>query len=78
MPKTGLAAMFLAKMSLGLESDLSGINKYIGKEKKYQPNEENYLAYRELIPIFIRLSRELSSEYGNIAKFQREFPKLYN
>lgn len=73
-----LAAMFLAKMSLGLESDLSGINKYIGKEKKYQPNEENYLAYRELIPIFIRLSRELSSEYSNIAKFQREFPKLYN
>lgn len=73
-----LAAMYLAKMSLGLESSLSGITKYIGKEQKYAPNKDNYPIYRKLIPIYIRLSRELSSEYDNIAEFQREFPKLYN
>lgn len=73
-----LAAMYLAKMSLGLESDLQGITKYIGKEKKYQPDENNYPIYRKLIPIYIRLSRELAGEYDDIANFQREFPKLYN
>ena len=73
-----LAAMYLAKMSLGLESDLQGITKYIGKEKKYQPDKDNYPIYRKLIPIYIRLSRELASEYDDIAEFQREFPKLYN
>ena len=70
--------MYLAKMSLGLESDLQGITKYIGKEKKYQPDKDNYPIYRKLIPIYIRLSRELASEYDDIAEFQREFPKLYN
>jgi gluconokinase len=72
-----LAAMYLAKMSLGLESDLTGIHKYIGKERHYQPNEANFAAYRKLIPIFIRLSRELSKEYESIADFQRQFPQLY-
>ena len=72
-----LAAMYLAKMSLGMESNLSGITKYIGKEKKYQPNKDNYKAYRKLIPIFIRLSRELSKEYESIADYQREFSKIY-
>ena len=73
-----LAAMYLAKMSLGLESDLEGITKYIGKEKKYEPNKDNYPIYRKLIPIYIRLSRELASEYDSIADFQREFPQMYN
>lgn len=72
-----LAAMYLAKMSLGLESDLTNIVNYIGKEKKYEPNEENFAAYRALIPIFIRLSRELATEYQSIADFQRHFPTLY-
>lgn len=73
-----LAAMYLAKMSLGMESDLYGITKYIGKEKKYEPDKNNYPIYRKLIPIYIRLSRELSNEYASIADFQREFPKIYN
>ena len=64
-------------MSLGLESDLTNIVNYIGKEKKYEPNEENFAAYRALIPIFIRLSRELATEYQSIADFQRHFPTLY-
>lgn len=69
-----LAAMYLAKMALGLETDLEGINKYIGAEKAYEPNEATFKRYRTLIPIFIRLSRELSTEYKSIADYQREFP----
>lgn len=70
-----LAAMFLAKMSLGLEDNLADISKYIGDENVYHPNEENYAKYRALIPIYIRLSRELSKEYKSIADYQREFPE---
>lgn len=68
-----LAAMFLAKMSLGLENKLEDISKYIGSEKRYTPDETVYEKYRKLIPIYIRLSRELSSEYKSIADYQREF-----
>lgn len=68
-----LAAMFLAKMALGLEDNLEDIKKYLGKSNKYQPNEDTFKKYRALIPIFIRLSRELSTEYKSIAEYQREF-----
>lgn len=73
-----LAAMYLAKMSLGMESDLAGITKYIGKEKHYEPNKENYEIYRKLKPIYINLIQKLEEEYADIANFQREFPKMYN
>jgi gluconokinase len=68
-----LAAMFLAKMALGMEDDLADIKKYLGKEHRYQPNEETFERYRKLIPIYIRLSRDFSTEYKDIADYQREF-----
>ncbi len=73
-----LAAMFLAKMSLGLEDKLEDIKKYIGSEKKYEPDDATYERYRRLIPIYIRLSRELATEYKSIADYQREFPDAEN
>ena len=73
-----LAAMFLAKMSLGLEDKLEDIKKYIGPEKKYEPDDATYERYRRLIPIYIRLSRELATEYKSIADYQREFPDAEN
>ena len=36
-----------------------------------KPKAENFDVYRELIPIWIRLTRELSPEYSAIADFQR-------
>lgn len=69
-----LAAMFLAKMALGMEDKLEDIKKYLGKENKYQPNEETFARYRKLVPIYLRLSREFSTEYKAIADYQREFP----
>ena len=68
-----LAAVTIAKKSLGLIDDISVIKDYIGETHTYQPNKENYAAYRELVPIFIRLSRQLQTEYANIADFQRKF-----
>lgn len=66
-----LAATVLAMKSIGAIDDISEIKNYIGKTNTYQPNEENYGVYRELVPIYIRLSRQLQTEYANIADFQR-------
>ncbi len=51
-----LAAMFLAKMALGMEDNLEDIKKYMGKETVYKPNEKVFARYRKLIPIYLRLS----------------------
>lgn len=68
-----LAAVVLAMKSIGTIDDLSEIEKFIGKTNTYQPNPDNFPVYRELVPIYIRLSRQLQTEYANIANFQRKF-----
>ncbi len=58
----------MAMHSLGLVDDLTDIKRFIGETKTYQPNPANYEVYRELMPIYIRLSRQ-------IADFQRRHAK---
>ncbi|MCT0484776.1 gluconokinase [Weissella paramesenteroides] len=66
-----LAATVMAQKALGLIDNLEVIGDMIGEANTYQPNPENYDAYRELTPIFIRLSRQLQTEYKAIADYQR-------
>jgi gluconokinase len=66
-----LAATVMAQKALGLIDNLEVIGDMIGEANTYQPNPENYEAYRELTPIFIRLSRQLQTEYKAIADYQR-------
>jgi gluconokinase len=70
-----LAATVMAQKALGLIDDISEIKNMIGESKTYSPNPENYEVYRELAPIFIRLSRQLQTEYTNIADFQKKHNK---
>ncbi|MGX7042149.1 gluconokinase [Leuconostoc holzapfelii] len=70
-----LAAVIVAQKALGLIDDLYDIEKYVGSANTYQPMPENFEAYRELAPIFIRLSRQLQTEYENIATYQRKHTK---
>lgn len=67
-----LAATVMAQKALGMIDSLDVIGDMIGSSNTYAPNPENYEAYRELAPIFIRLSRQLQTEYKNIADFQRK------
>ncbi|MDF7626403.1 gluconokinase [Leuconostocaceae bacterium ESL0723] len=67
-----LAAVIMAQKALGKIDSIYEIANYIGDSNTYQPDPENFQAYRELAPIFIRLSRQLQTEYDNIARFQRE------
>ena len=66
-----LAATVMAQKALGLVDNLEVIGDMIGEANTYQPNPDNYEAYRELTPIFIRLSRQLQTEYKAIADYQR-------
>lgn len=70
-----LAATVVAKKALGIMDNLEDIGELVGESNTYQPNPENYEVYRELAPIFIRLSRQFSPEYENIANFQRKHNK---
>lgn len=67
-----LAATVMAQKALGVVDDLTVIDRMIGEATTYAPEPDNYDVYRELAPIFIRLSRQLQTEYQNIAQFQRE------
>jgi gluconokinase len=73
-----LAAVIVAKKALGEIDSIEEISNYLGESNTYQPNSENYQVYRELAPIFIRLSRQLQTEYDNIAEFQRTHTEKNN
>ncbi|AEN99460.1 gluconokinase [Lactobacillus sanfranciscensis] len=69
---TALGAATLGMYSLGMISSLYDVSKFVGVTNTHKPNPKNYEAYRELIPIYIRLSRYLKPEYKNIATYQRK------
>ncbi|ETO40089.1 Gluconokinase [Fructilactobacillus florum 8D] len=69
---TALGAATLGMYSLGMIDSLYDVHKFVGVTNKHHPNQENYEAYRQLVPIYIRLSRYLQPEYKNIATYQRE------
>ncbi|CAI2625435.1 Xylulose kinase [Apilactobacillus kunkeei] len=69
---TALGAATLGMYSLGIIDDLEKVKDFVGVTNAHKPNPDNYKVYRELAPIYIRLSRQLQTEYKNIAEFQRK------
>lgn len=67
-----LGAIVMAEKALGLIESLDAIEEMVGNSKVYQPEQENFENYRALSPIFIRLSRAVSSEYESLSNYQRE------
>ena len=63
-----LAATVMAQKVLGMVDSLDVIGGMIGDSNTYEPMPENYAVYRALSPIFIRLSRQLQTEYETIAE----------
>ncbi|KAF0336492.1 glycosyltransferase [Pediococcus acidilactici] len=68
-----MGAMVIAQISLGLAKNLTKVEDFLVKDavNTYEPNPANFRAYRDLMPIYIRLSRELAGEYDSIAEYQR-------
>src|SRR5699024_1703245 len=70
-----LGAAVLGMYALGYIDDLSAVKDMVGVTDVHKPNEENFQVYRELLPIWIRLSRVLEPEYKSIAEFQKKHVK---
>lgn len=71
---SALGAVVIAMKSLGLIDDLSAVKDMVGVTNTHHPDPSVFPIYRELLPIWIRLTRELSTEYTAIADFQRRHP----
>ncbi|WP_226527599.1 gluconokinase [Metabacillus niabensis] len=68
-----LGAIVLGMYGLGEIDSLSEVEKMVGSIHSHTPNKEATAAYRELMPIFIRLPRLLENEYSAISAFQQKF-----
>ena len=47
------------------------VSSMIGETYEHTPNRDNSAIYKELLPIYIRISRKLEEDYQAIADFQR-------
>lgn len=71
---SALGAVVLGMKSLGLVDSLSAVSDMVGVTNVHHPNAANFEVYRDLLPIWIRLTRSLATEYDQIADFQRKHP----
>ncbi|SFJ86562.1 gluconate kinase, FGGY family [Halobacillus dabanensis] len=66
-----LGACILGLYATGKVESFEVASEMIGSTHQHTPNEEAAVEYRQLLPIFIDLSRRLSSDYTRIAEYQR-------
>ncbi|MCI1986237.1 MAG: gluconokinase [Lactobacillus sp.] len=68
---SALGAVVLGMQALGLIDSLDAVAEMVGATNVHEPNKATFGAYRTLLPIWIRLAREVAGEYAAIAAFQR-------
>ncbi|MFB4167297.1 gluconokinase [Virgibacillus sp. JSM 102003] len=68
-----LGAVVLGMYALSEIEDFSVVSEMVGNTNTHNPDEERTNIYRELLPIYIRISRTLNDEYDSIAAFQRKY-----
>jgi len=68
-----LGAAVVGMKSIGVIEELAEVKNFVGETTTYAPNPEHFNVYRELVPIYIRLTRQLQTEYQTIADFQRRY-----
>ncbi|MBN8198915.1 MULTISPECIES: gluconokinase [Bacillaceae] len=68
-----LGAAILGLYALGVVEDLNVVSDMVGATFSHQPKEEDAKVYRELMPIYIRLSRLFENEYESLSDFQRKY-----
>ncbi|RNF39873.1 gluconokinase [Planococcus salinus] len=67
-----LGAVVLGMYAVGEIDDFSIVSDMIGETHTHHPNAATSEIYKELLPIYIRLSRLLTEEYESISDFQRK------
>ncbi|MNI32509.1 hypothetical protein D3C73_864230 [compost metagenome] len=63
-------------LALGKIDSFDVVSSMIGSTIEHNPIKEHSAIYNELLPIYIRISRQLTEEYDAIAKFQRNMNKI--
>lgn len=71
-----LGAVVLGLLALGKIDSFDVVSSMIGSTIEHNPIKEHSAIYNELLPIYIRISRQLTEEYDAIAKFQRNMNKI--
>lgn len=66
-----LGACILGLYAAGKTDSLDIVSDMIGSTFKHTPEEEAVHEYRQLLPMFIQLSRSLEENYASIANYQR-------
>ncbi|MBE9915413.1 gluconokinase [Paenibacillus donghaensis] len=66
-----LGAVVLGLYALGKTDSLGIVSDMVGSTHQHAPIKENARIYHRLLPIFIKISRNLEEEYKAIADFQR-------
>ncbi|KAA0546287.1 gluconokinase [Bacillus sp. BGMRC 2118] len=70
-----LGACILGLFALGKIDSFDVVSDMIGSTYKHSPVEEAAKEYRQLVPIFINVSRTLEANYTQIARYQRSLIK---
>lgn len=73
---TALGAATLGMFGLGMIDNLNQVKNFVTANATYTPIHDNVILYRELTSIYIRLSRQLMTEYDQISEFQRKHSKI--
>ncbi|WHY77594.1 gluconokinase [Neobacillus sp. WH10] len=66
-----LGACILGLYATGKIDSFEVVSEMVGSTYKHTPKEEAAKEYRQLLPIFIHLSRVLTDDYTRIANYQR-------
>jgi gluconokinase len=68
-----LGACLLGLYAMGEIDSFEVVEDMVGLTHAHEPKTEDVHRYQELIPIFIRISRVLESEYKEIAEYQSKY-----
>lgn len=72
-----LGAAVLGLYALKRIDSLDEVSKMIGTTYEHKPYKEHVAIYRELLPIYIRISRKFEEDYEDIADFQQKMLEKY-
>jgi gluconokinase len=70
-----LGACILGLYATGKIESFEVVSEMVGSTYKHTPNEEATKEYRQLLPMFINISRVLEDDYARIANYQRSLVK---
>lgn len=70
-----LGAFILGQIAIGEKDNFDHVSAMVGATKPHQPIQQNVYIYREVLPIYIKMTQQLMETYDDIVMFQRKYEK---